>query len=131
TEGFESGTLGLFHSDGSPGWSAATGNPHTGVYSAYAPDVGYVSDQRLTLNTPINVRWNAIAPTLTFWHSYDFDIEGTTAWDGGVLEISTDGSSWQDAPFLSGGYNGTLVTCPSQNPLAGRLAWVGASGGWV
>ncbi len=131
TEGFESGTLGLFHSDGSPGWSANAGSPHTGVYSAHALDVGYPSDQRMTLNARITLPWNATQATLAFWHRYDFDSAGTTAWDGGVLEISTDNISWQDASFLSGGYNGTLVACPSQNPLAGRTAWVGSSGGWV
>src|SRR5437868_6074320 len=47
TEGFESGTLGIFHSEGFPGWSAVSDSTHTGAYAVLAPDVGYVSDQRL------------------------------------------------------------------------------------
>src|SRR5207249_3325478 len=60
---------------------------------------------------------------------------GFTPYDGGGLEVSTDGLTWTDAVALnlitSGGYNGRLVAgCSSQNPLAGRLAWVNSSGGW-
>src|SRR5205823_6319417 len=35
-EDFESGTLGLFNSAGSPGWSGVTTDQHTGLYSAFA-----------------------------------------------------------------------------------------------
>jgi hypothetical protein len=47
-----------------------------------------------------------------------------------VLEVSTDGSSWQDVEdaggvFLQGGYNEILNS--SSNPLAGRDAWSGGS----
>src|SRR5438093_13493448 len=66
TEGFESGTLGMFSSSGSPGWSAVTDNPHSGAYAAYAPDVGEVSDQQLTLNNPIAIPLNTTQATLSF-----------------------------------------------------------------
>ena len=39
------------------------------------------------------------------------------AYDGGVLELSTNGVSWVDTTFVSGGYNRTLEGCVSQNPL--------------
>jgi hypothetical protein len=131
TEGFESGTLGMFASSGSPGWSTVTGNAHSGAYAAYAPDVGYVSDQQLTLNNPITIPLNTSQATISFWQSYDFDAQGPTAWDGGVLETSVNGGPWNDAPIISGGYTGVLVSCPSLNPLASRQAWVGSSEGWV
>ncbi len=131
TEGFESGTLGLFASSGSPGWNAVTGNSHSGAYAAYVPDIGSVSDQQLTLNNALIIPPNTTQATLSFWQSYDFDISGAAAWDGGVLEISVNGGPWNDAAIASGGYNGALVNCPSLNPLAGRQAWVGSSGGWV
>jgi len=55
--------------------------------------------------------------------------------DGGVLEISFDGGPFQDivaagGSFLQGGYNGTISTCCG-NPLAGRQAWTGSSGGFI
>ena len=56
--------------------------------------------------------------------------------DGGVLEISfDDGLTFQDilaagGTFASGGYNGTISTCCG-NPLAGRQAWTGNSGGFI
>src|SRR5439155_17773054 len=95
------------------------------------------SDQRLTISSPIIVPLNATQATLTFWHNYSFESAngGFTPYDGGGLEVSTDGLTWTDAVALnlitSGGYNGRLVAgCSSQNPLAGRLAWVNSSGGW-
>src|SRR5262249_33404110 len=68
TEGFEDGTLGLFNSSGAPGWSAVTTDRHTGLYSAFAPDISGASDQRLTLSAPIAVPLNATQATLSFWH---------------------------------------------------------------
>ena len=57
-----------------------------------------------------------------------YSVENT--WDGGVLEIKTGSGQFQDVlaagcVFLSGGYTTTLN--PSTNPLAGRLAWSGAT----
>ena len=53
--------------------------------------------------------------------------------DGGVLEVSyDDGLTFQDVlavgTFVLGGYNGTINSCCG-NPLAGRQAWTGKSGG--
>ena len=55
--------------------------------------------------------------------------------DGGVLEISVDAGPFQDilaagGGFARGGYNGTISTCCG-NPLAGRQAWTGNSGGFI
>ena len=53
--------------------------------------------------------------------------------DGTVLEISIAGGAFQDilaagGTFASGGYNATLAT-GFLNPLPGRMAWAGLSGG--
>ncbi|MFL5734382.1 MAG: dockerin type I domain-containing protein [Chloroflexia bacterium] len=130
-EGFESGTLGTFSSSGSPGWSAVTTDSHTGLYSAFAPDTGLVTDQWLTISAPIVVPLNATQATLSFYHFYDLEANPFVAYDGGVLEVSTDGTTWADAPIEIGGYNRLLESCTSQNPLGGRHAWSGSSGGWV
>jgi hypothetical protein len=55
--------------------------------------------------------------------------------DGGVLEVSyDDGLTFQDVlavgTFVLGGYNGTINSCCG-NPLAGRQAWTGNSGGFI
>src|SRR6185295_13929183 len=93
----------------------------------------FQSDQTLT-SVHIAVPWNATVATFTFWHRYSFDFEasGSTAWDGGVLELSVDNGPWTNAPIItSGGYTRDLVVCPTLNPLANRSAWSGNSGGWV
>lgn len=132
-EDFESGTLGLFNSAGSPGWSAVTTDQHSGLYSAFAPDVPTVSDQRLTLSDSIAVPLNATQATLSFWHHFNLEPGGGGfAFDGGVLELSTNLGQWSDPQFISGGYNRTVFTglCAENNPLGGRAAWSGDSLGW-
>ncbi len=65
------------------------------------------------------------SPVLSFWHHFETE----SGYDGGVLELSTDGITWADVEaaggvFLAGGYNDTLSTGFS-NPLPGRDAWSG------
>ena len=68
---------------------------------------------------------------LTFSNNYALN----DGFDGGVLEISVDGGPFQDIlaaglTFGQGGYNGTISTCCG-NPLGGRQAWTGDSGGFI
>jgi uncharacterized repeat protein (TIGR01451 family) len=69
---------------------------------------------------------------LTFRNNYSLE----TGYDGGVLEIKIGSSgAWTDimtagGSFVSGGYNYTLSSSYS-NPLAGRQAWSGTSGGFI
>jgi len=70
---------------------------------------------------------------LRFDHAYGFENDGLTAYDGGMLEISTDGgASYGDIGSLltDGKYNGTL-SVDSNNPLEGRSAFVRESNGYV
>ena len=58
-----------------------------------------------------------------------------TTFDGGVLDISINGGPFVDivaagGAFIAGGYTGTIDTDFS-NPLAGRPAWTGSSGGFI
>jgi hypothetical protein len=58
----------------------------------------------------------------SFWHAYYFE----TTYDGGVLELSTDGgSSWVDIGALITSGNGYTHTLHSGNPLGARSAWSG------
>ncbi|MFM8440760.1 MAG: M36 family metallopeptidase, partial [Acidobacteriota bacterium] len=71
------------------------------------------------------------AATGSFRHRYDTE----AGWDGGALEISIDTGAFQDlivagGAFLGNGYNGSLGS-GTNNPLSGRNAWSGNSGGFV
>ena len=64
-------------------------------------------------------------------HAWSFEKASGIAYDGGVVEISTDGgATWADAGgFASPGYTDVLYT-GSQNPLSGRAAFSGSSPGY-
>ncbi len=68
---------------------------------------------------------------LKFWHLPNLENSGTTAcYDGGILEVSTDGgATWTqvaNASLLVGPYTGA-VSSSFGNPLAGLQAWCGPS----
>ncbi len=124
TEGFESGTLGIFTADGTPAWAAVNTASNTGTFSAFAPDGATVTDTRLQLTNPIAIPGAATSAMLTFYHR----VRTESTFDGAVLEFSTDGgATWTDAGanITSGGYNATISSSFS-NPLAGRQAWSGS-----
>jgi hypothetical protein len=51
---------------------------------------------------------------LTFWHWMDAEIENSTyAWDGGIVEISTDGGSSWDQITPEGGYPYRIMDNPA------------------
>jgi len=76
---------------------------------------------------------------LIFRHNFNFEASDTDehlGYDGGVLEMSTDGgNTFQDildagGSFVMGGYNRTIAT-DRGSPIAGRRAWSGNSGGFI
>jgi hypothetical protein len=89
-----------------------------------ADDVGVSSDASL-ISPPVTAGTGPL--TIAFTHKFSFEFSGTTAFDGGVVEYSTDdGATFQDISGLADpGYNTTLVGTPatSGNPLAGRPAY--------
>jgi hypothetical protein len=62
-----------------------------------------------------------------FDHTYDFELSDA-AYDGGVIEFSTDGgSTWADVTTITGvtpGYTAAITTA-SHNPIGGREAFTG------
>src|SRR5262249_13821365 len=77
--------------------------------------------------------------SLTFRHNFNLeasDEDPNLGFDGGVLELSTDGgNTFQDilaggGSFAIGGYNRTIST-DRGSPIAGRRAWSGNSEGFV
>jgi hypothetical protein len=106
-----------------------TPNPTNFVWNG--PDPNNTADLYL-ISPTLNV-----APTgnftFTFKHRFMFE-NATTFFDGGVVEISTDGgATWADVNtggiHLSPNYNHTLVS-GGTNPLAGRQAYSGNSAGY-
>jgi hypothetical protein len=76
---------------------------------------------------------------LTFRHNFNLeasDSDPNLGFDGGVLEVSTDGgNTFQDilaagGSFVMGGYNRTIST-DRGSPIAGRQAWSGNSQGFI
>jgi bacillolysin len=71
---------------------------------------------------------------LHFNHAYEFEICYWDYCDGGVVEYRIGNGDWQDAGplFDYNGYNGAISSDPNvtDNPLAGRSAFVGNSYGY-
>jgi hypothetical protein len=122
------------------GWSSATwvtsnsGVPtppaDTPPNAAFVDDPATISDKQL-LSPNIPFVADAAFPQVAFRNNFDLQ----DGFDGGVLEISYDGLTFQDivaagGTFVCGGYNGTISSCCG-NPLAGREAWTGNSGGFI
>ena len=109
-------------------WATSTAQQDTQPNAVFAADPGFVTDNQLT--TPA-IPISSSDARLTFRHSYDTE----AGYDGGVLEISINGGGFTDIlstgdAFITNGYNGT-ISAYYQNPLAGRAAWTGNSGGFV
>lgn len=109
---------------GSVVWVESTAHAGSGITSMYAADVAETGDQYLTLAAAVPV---AASTELRFAHR--FVTENT--WDGGVVEVSTNGTVWVDAgPLIAtNGYTNLLNV--SGSALGGRLAFTGDSGGWI
>ena len=109
-------------------WVTTTAQVDTSPNAAFTTDPGSVSDQQL-----VSPMVTVAAPNaqLSFRHNYDTE----AGFDGCVLEISIAGGAFVDiltagGSFLSSGYNGTISSSYG-NPLGGRQAWTGSSGGFV
>lgn len=144
SDSVEDGTDGWWTDRGSsadPGtepWGVVEDAAHTGYRSWFCRDEPRVKDQVVGLTEEFQI---ADATTvLAFAHLFDLE----PFWDGGRLEVSTDGgSSWRDildgdgstvapnpARFLAGGYTG-FISPGTGNPLAGAAAWTGFDVGWT
>jgi len=96
---------------------------HSAPNSIFAPNTPTTGLSEIT-SPPVLITGSRTV--LNFRHKYS--VENT--WDGGVLEIRIGDGAFQDiltagGTFLAGGYTTTLNS--STNPLAGRLAWSGAT----
>ncbi len=109
-------------------WVTASGTSDTAPNSAFSPDPSAVGVNELV--SPV-INLPSGPSQLSFRNSYDLE----SGYDGGVLEIKIGAGSFADfvsagGSFTSGGYSGTISTAYS-NPLGGRSAWTGNSGGFI
>jgi len=105
--------------------------------AASIDDPAVISDKRV--DSLQFTFFEGLYPQLTFRHNFDLEASPTDSnvgFDGGVLELSTDGgNTFQDIVaaggiFVIGGYNRTIST-DRGSPIAGRQAWSGNSGGFI
>jgi Carboxypeptidase regulatory-like domain len=118
---------------GAPLWTTSTNSPDTAPNEAFVNDPASISDKRLV--TP-NIMITSSAAQVSFRNNYNLE----STYDGGVLEVSSpniNGGAFTDVTdpavggsFVSGGYNAT-INSQSNNPIAGRQAWTGSSGGYI
>ncbi len=128
TEDFESGSTGWTHGGTGDTWALSGVRVHGGAFSYHATDVDTTSDQ--WLESPDMVLPSVAPVTLQFWNWQEME-EGWSndCWDGGILEISTDGgSSWTYLP------TGVMQTDPYDGPvfgLADQSGWCGDPQDWL
>ncbi|MEO6772694.1 MAG: M36 family metallopeptidase [Kofleriaceae bacterium] len=91
----------------------------------HGDDLASLGDVQLT--SPPLIASATDPVTVTFDHTYDFELSDA-AYDGGVIELSTDnGTTWADVTTLTGvtpGYTAAITTT-SNNPIGGRQAFTG------
>jgi hypothetical protein len=105
--------------------------------AAFVDDSAELSDKRLDLLGLTILETGLVR--LTFRHNFNLEASEqnqSVGYDGGVLELSSDGgNTFQDVlaaggSFVVGGYNRTIAT-DRGSPIAGRQAWSGNSGGFI
>ncbi len=96
----------------------------------HATDDATAASQASLVSPPLTAGTGDV--TVTIVHRFAFEATATQAFDGGVIEVSTDaGATWQDIATLvtPSPYNVTLVATGT-NPLRGRPAFGNQSAGF-
>ena len=120
-----------------PLWVTSTATPDSAPNDAFIGNASSTTDKRL--DTP-SIFVMSAAAQLSFRNNFNTEMSGGVFWDGCVLEVSSpniNGGAFTDitnpavgGSFVSGGYTGVISTSDT-NPLAGRMAWSGDSGGYI
>ena len=107
---------------GATNWMESTTRSKSSSHAWFAADQAITTDFALISD---NLLLDNIS-TLSFWHYFETD----PGYDGGMVEISTDGGiSWRDlGPYMTqNAYNSSLD--PSTGGVGNRAAFTGSSGG--
>ncbi len=131
---------------GSGNWALLPGSGSNQWYYPQLPDWTYATsgttnfhgwNQPATADYSIAMTGDVAVPSgtvyLRFNHAYGFEDDSLGAYDGGVLEYSTNGGmTWSDAGslFTHGSYSGT-ISGDFDNPLGGRPGFVRESNGYI
>lgn len=109
----------------STNWISDNSISYSPPYAYFAGNPDVTSDERLT--TTADIALGAAPPNLSFWNWFVSE----STYDGGVVEISTNGgTTWSDIGqnnFITGGYTGIM---DNTTLLAGRRAFTGNSYGF-
>ncbi len=118
---------------GTPTWATTGARTHSGVTAFLAQDLATRSDQLLT-SPAITLPTGQSPLALLFWNDQTIEDQSATAcYDGALLQISTDGTTWTQVPdalLQVGPYTGPLST-GFQNPAGGAPAWCGDPQAWT
>ncbi|SEQ35820.1 M36 family metallopeptidase [Neolewinella agarilytica] len=112
--------------DGNVLWEQTDTTPYEGVLAWYIVNVPSVQDQVLRTFQPVPVTGDN--PALRFFTKYETE----AGWDAGIVEVSTDNSTWTRVPdnFVRGGYRGE-ISADGSAALQGTTSFWGNSGGYV
>jgi hypothetical protein len=118
-------------------WVTSTVIPESAPNDAFIPDQDGISDKVLDR---LGVTIMSASAMMSWRNNYNTEFSGGIYWDGYVLEVSAPNISGGDfldftdshvgATCLTGCYTGT-IDGTANNPLAGRMAWSGNSGGYI
>ena len=133
SSGFEGATNGWTHGGANDLWHVSTNRAHGGQRAWYCGNDTarqYVNsmDARLTL-PPVQLE---LSPRLVFWHWASTELEGVRtnyAWDGGIVEISTNGGASFGSIAPVGGYPFRIVSNPA-SPFSADTPCFAGTGGW-
>lgn len=117
-------------------WTTSSASADTAPNAAFTAGASKVGSN--TLVSASIIMPSGSPGLLRFRNNYNFEgstFNQNTGYDGGVLEIKIGTGPFTDilaagGSFVTGGYNRTISSSYS-NPLAGRQAWSGNSGGFI
>jgi hypothetical protein len=117
-------------------WVTSTVTPDSPPNGAFIDDQDGISDKVLDRT---HVMVTSTSPMMSFRNNFNTEMSGGIFWDGYVLEVSAPNISGGDfldftdshvgGSCVTGCYTGLIVG--DSNPLAGRMAWSGNSGGYI
>ncbi len=131
SDDIENGENGWTTSGTGGSWAISTARPNSGTHAWYAQDLSAVSDQGL-ISPTIALPGDQNPLTLQFQDWLQIESSSGGCFDGGFVEVSTDGgTSFTQIPsasIISGGAYDGVIDDSYDNPLAGSEAWCSSAG---
>ncbi len=114
-------------------WTETAVSVHSGSAAMLGVNVGTISDQLLT-SPPIQIPSGELPISMSFWNQQILEDSTSACWDGGLLEISTDGgvsfAAVTNDKMLTDPYDG-LISSQYSNPAGGLEGWCGDPQDWL